>query len=356
MKRNLVLGLLLLVIHLLNANPLVSPNCFVLSELSFNSEGKWEIELKFLDDSFYYWGTGSIYISSNSGSTYLKQLNLNSIKEKMIVRINNDSLQSNLSINPQGDCISMGYSFAYSLTPPLAFGNLVTATVRTPRIGESIALYGFDYQYDFDFDYSIDKSPSIGYENDSTGMCGTIKGKIYDPYNLLPANAWLAGNGIIDFKPEANGNYSARITSSKHSIDKLYYFQTKSEMSRGYYVKISPVVLTTTEPDTIVNVDLHIFDIVSSIESIKSNQENIFKIAPNPITESSFNYEIAIPVKSSNSYIELYNMSGQMLERHYVTESKGKINLIQKLQAGNYTVRLFVNNKNYANSKVIIAN
>jgi len=356
MKRNLILGLFLLVIHFSNANPLVPPNCFVLSELSFDSEGKWEIELNFLDDSFYYWGTGDIYISSNSGWTNLKSLNLNSIKEKMILRINNDSLQSNLSINPLGDCVSIGYSSAYSLTPPLTFGNLVTATVRTPRFGESIALYGFDYHYDFDFDYSIDKSPSIGYENDSTGMCGTIRGKIYDPYNLLPANAWLAGNGIIDFKPEVNGNYSARITSSKHSIDKLYYFQSRSEISTGYYVKISPVVVTTTEPDTVVNIDLQIYDIVSSFKSIKSNQENIFKIAPNPIKESSFNYEIAIPVKSSNSYIELFNMSGQMVERHYVTESKGKINLKQKLTAGNYTVRLFVNNKNYSNSKIIVTN
>ncbi|MDD3323381.1 MAG: T9SS type A sorting domain-containing protein [Paludibacter sp.] len=355
MKRNLALWLFFLVIHLSYANPLVSPNCFVLSELSFNSEGKWEIELKFLDDSFYYWGTENIYISSNAGSTYLKPLNLNSIKDKMIVRINNDSLQSNLSINPLGDCISMGYSFTYSLTPPLTFGNLVAATVRTPKNGESIALYGFDYHYDFDFDYSIDKSPSLGSENDSTGMCGTIRGKIYDPYNLLPTNAWLAGNGIIDFKPEANGNYSARITSSKHNIDKLYYFTKESGMSLGYYVKISPVVVTT-EPDTIVNVDLHINDIVSSIESIKRNQENIFKIAPNPIKEFSFNYEIAIPVKSSNSYIELFNISGQMVERYYVTESNGRINLRHNLQTGNYTVRLFVNNKNYANSKIIIEN
>ncbi len=355
MKRNLVLGLFFLVINLSNANPLVSPNCFVLSELSFDSEGRWEIELKFFNDSFYFWGTENIYISSNSGGTNLKPLNLNSLKEKMIVRINNDSLQSNLSINPLGDCISIGYSFSYSLTPPLAFGNLVTATVRTPKIGESIALYGFEYQYDFDFDYSIDKSPSPGNENDSTGMCGTIMGKIYDPNHLLPENVRLAGNGIINFKPEANGNFSARISSSKHHIDKLYYYATENEKSMGYYVKITPVDITT-EPDTIVNVDLHIYDIVSSVESIKNNQESVFKITPNLIQESSFNYEIAIPVKSSNSFIEIDNLNGQMLERYSVTENKGKIKFKNKLKTGNYTVRLFVNNKNYASSKIIVAN
>ena len=86
------------------------------------------------------------------------------------------------------------------------------------------------------------------------------------------------------------------------------------------------------------------------------NQENIFKITPNPIKESSFSYEIAIPVKSSNSYIVLFNMIGQMVGRYSINESKGRINFQHKMQAGNYTVRLFVNDKNYANSKIIIAN
>lgn len=354
MKRSLALGLVFLVMHLVNGNPLPSPNNFVLSELFFNTEGKWEIELKFFDDSFYFSGTENIRISSKNGYTSLKHLNKDPNNDKLILKITSDSLQSNLLIDPLGDSIFIinGYT-VYPLIPPLVFGNCVTASIRAPKTGESISLYGFDYSYDYDFDYSIDKSPSVANENDSTGMCGTIKGKIYDPYNILPTNAWLAGNGIMDFKPEANGDYSARITSSKHKIDKLYYFATKSEMASGYYVKISPIVFTT-EPDTIVDIDLHIYDIVSSVEGIKNNQEIIFKIAPNPIKESSFNYEIAIPVKSSNSYVEIVSINGQVVGRYSVSESKGRINLERKLQVGNYSVRLFVNNKNYANSKIII--
>ncbi|MGB4414718.1 MAG: T9SS type A sorting domain-containing protein [Paludibacter sp.] len=355
MKRNLILSLLFLAVHFLNANPLPVPNDFVISELFFNSEGKWTIELKFVKTSFF--GTNGIYVTSVSGQSKLKQLTDDAIFNTKILTITNDSLQSDLTINPLGDSLFFFRESAYPIVAPLIFGNRVNASVRAPRINESISLYGYEYENenDFDYTYSIDKSPSIGYENDSTGMCGTIKGKIYDPYNLLPANVCLTGNGITDFKLEANGNYSARITSSKHTIDKLYYFGTNYEMSSGYYVKVSPVVVTT-EPDTIVNVDFHIYDIVYSIESIKNDQNIIFKIAPNLIKESSFNYEIAIPVKSSNSYIELFNMSGQLIERCNIIESKGTINLKRKLQAGNYTVRLLVNNKNYANSKIIVAN
>lgn len=356
MKRNLTLGLLLLVVHFSNANPLPSPNNFVLSELYFNAEGKWEIELKFFDESFYFYGTENIHIYSKSGYTSLKHINKDTNSDKLIIKITSDSLQSNLLIDPLGDSIFIINDFAaYPLISPLVYGNCVTSSVRAPKTGESIALYGFDYAFDYDFDYSIDKSPTIGYENDSTGMCGTIKGKILDPYSLLPANVWLAGNGIIDFKPEANGNYSARITSSKHNIEELYYFATRSEISRGYYVKILPVIITT-EFDTVVNVDLHVYDIVSSIESIKKNQESIFKILPNPIKDYSFNYEIAIPVKSANSYIEIINMNGQSVEQFSIYESSGRINLQKKLQNGTYTVRLCVNNKNYANSKIIVAN
>lgn len=352
MKKIFTLGLLLFAIHFLNANPIPTPNDFVLSELYFNSEGKWTMEVKFVGDSFY--GTEDIYIITASGISQLKRLSYESIFQKnMILTITNDSLMSDLTINSLGDNIYISREYVVSLVPPLVFGNLVQASVRAPENGESIALYGYDYQYDFDYDYSIDKSPSIGYENDSTGMLGTIKGQIYDPYNLLPSNVWLSGNGIIDFKPDVNGNYSTRITSSKHNIDKLYYFETNKK-SPGYYLKVVPVVVTT-EPDTVVNVDFHIYDIVSAVENIKNTQESIFKISPNSINELSFNYEITIPVKSTNSFIEIINISGQVMGRFSINESSGRIYLPEKLQAGNYTVRLFVNNKNYANSKIIIA-
>jgi len=352
MKRNLTFGLLLLALNFLNANPLPVPNNFILTELFFNSEGKWTIELKFVDG--YYFGTDGIYVSSISGRSELKQLNDDAIFKTKIVTITNDSLKSDLIINPLGDSIFVYRQSAYPVVPPLIFGNRITASVRAPKISESIALYSFDFQYDFDFDYSIDKSPSLNNKNDSTGMYGTIKGKIYDPYNLLPTNSWLAGNGIINFKPAANGDYCARITSSKHNIDKLYYFTSESGISSGYYVKVSPVIVTT-EPDTIVNVDLHIYDIVSSIESLKSNQESILRILPNPVKDYSFNYQIAIPVKSANSYIEIININGQKVGQFSISESNGKINLQNELQDGTYTVSLFVNNKNYANSKIIIA-
>lgn len=348
MKKIIVLGLIILATQFLNANPLVPPSNVAISELTFDSNGNWVIELKFFPDIISVQQIEKIYIKSLSGTSELKHFYGNIVSQTNILEVRNDSLTSSLSINPLRDSISVSINYyTYPLYPDLVFGDLTTSTINPLRVGQSVALIGENY--------SKDKSPTIGMENDTIGMCGTIKGKVYDPYNILPANTLLAGNSLFNFKFDESGNYSARITSSKHSIDKLYYHTADSEISSGYYVKLTPITVTT-EPDTIVTVDLHIYDIVSSVESLKSNQENIFKITPNPIKESSFSYEVAIPVKSSNSYIVLFNMNGQMIDRYKINENKGRINFQHKLQAGNYTVRLFVNDKNYANSKIIIVN
>ncbi|HRZ96236.1 MAG TPA: hypothetical protein P5084_01670, partial [Paludibacter sp.] len=101
MKRNLTLGLLLLAVHFINANPYPVPTNFVLSELVFDSEGKWTIELKILDHYYYNeytdFRTEEIFITSLSGQSNLKQLNNESIRKTLIVKITNDSLQSDLT-------------------------------------------------------------------------------------------------------------------------------------------------------------------------------------------------------------------------------------------------------------------
>jgi len=348
MKKIIVLGLIILATQFLKANPLVPPSNVAISELTFDSNGNWVIELKFFPYIISVEQIEKIYIKSLSGTAELKHFYGDIVSQTNMLVVRNDSLASNLSINPLRDSISVSINYyTYPLYPDLVFGDLTTSTINPLRVGQSIAL--------IEGNYSKDKSPTIGMENDTIGMFGSIKGKIYDPYNILPANTLLAGNDLYNLKFDESGNYSARITSAKHCIDRLYYYTVNSEISSGYYVKVTPVTVTT-EPDTIVTVDFHIYDIVSSVESLKSNQENIFKITPNPIKESSFSYEIAIPVKSSNCYLELINLSGQVIEKHSITEDKGRVYFKDKLQAGNYTVRLFVNNKNYANSKIIIAN
>lgn len=352
MKKLLLIIFALACVTISKANPIASPS-IAISELAFESDGNWVIELQGFDlnPNFHL---DSIFIESSTGISKLKRFSFDGISNIILVR--NDSLLSDLTINQAGDSLKLHYyfnSFDFSIyKSALVFGNFKTALFYSPRIGQTLA--GVPY-FQYSSTYSIDKSPTIGLENDSVGMCGTIKGYIYDKNNqLVTGNDYVFFGMGWDFNTTEDGSYSRRLFSYKNHISNLsVYYRPKMKWSD---VKIIPVDVSI-HPDTVVNVDIHLVDtLITDLNKIKSDLESVMHIYPNPINELSFNYNITIPVKSSDSYIEFTNVSGQRIARYEITESNGKINLPAKTVNGSYIIRLFVNNKNYATSKILIAN
>jgi len=78
------------------------------------------------------------------------------------------------------------------------------------------------------------------------------------------------------------------------------------------------------------------------------------KVYPNPVKEHSFYYETTLPVKSTNSAIEIIGLKGQKIGRYPISENKGTIKLSSNISRGVYTICLIVNNKNYANIKISV--
>jgi len=363
MKKLLLLMIALVCVPVLKANPIPAPAPDIrLSEIAFDSNGNWVIELQYYNtyNSDYEVSFDSIFISSSSGISKLKRYKTALGGGIMMVR--NDSLQSNLTINPVNDSIQVKffinpYPHTTVLTTPLVYGNFVTATLRTPKADQSMAVYEAPGLYSFynykryttDV-YSIDKSPTIGLENDTTGMMGTLHGKIYDTNNqlLTASDITYYGIGFYDIIPKTDGTYSTRIFSYKHNINLIYY----NSVGNKFILDIAPINVSV-QPDSVVTADIHILKI-TGINELKSDPEQVIRVFPNPITELSFKYEISIPVKSANSYIELINMAGQQVARYPITEDKGKIDLPAHTANGTYTLRLFVNNKNYGASKIVI--
>lgn len=361
MKKLLLIIFSLACFGITNANPLPSPPPLIgLSEIGFDSDGKWVIELGYQNiyNDNMYMPVDSIFICSSTGRSKLKNPRFNSWAGIMMVR--NDSLLSNLNIKPAGDSIQIEY-YVYNVKKlyiPLVFGNYKNATLACPQIGKSIASY---FVFDninmhnstsiFSNVYSIDKSPSLGVENDSTGMCGTLKGKIYDQNNQLLINSshGLLANGLFYFQPFSDGSYSVKAFSFKNRISKMYY----SEGYNNFIVDILPIEFNMI-PDSVISVDIHIQKI-TTVNEIKSDPVSVLQVSPNPIKDLSFNYKTSIPVKSSVSYIELISLNGQKIARFPITENAGKIKLSTNTINGIYTLRLFVNNKNYGTSKIIIA-
>ena len=235
MKKLLLIIFSLTCFTITNANPLPSPPPIIgLSEIGYDSDGKWVIEVGYQNiyNQNTYMPVDSIFICSSTGRAKLKNPRFNSWAGIMVVR--NDSLLTNLNINSAGDSIQIEYYVfnVKKLYVPLVFGNFKNATLACPQIGKSIASY-------FVFNntnhssapiyanvYSIDKSPTFGEENDTTGMCGTLKGKIYDQNNQLLINSTLAlgTHGLYDnIQPFSDGSYSVKVFSFKSSISRMYY-------------------------------------------------------------------------------------------------------------------------------------
>lgn len=365
MKKLLLLMIALVCVPVLKANPVVPPPATIeLSEIAFESNGNWVIELQYFN---YYHSNedlpiDSVFISSSTGRAKLKRFKIGT--DTGIIMVRNDSLLSNLVINPTSDSIHVTYfRRSYSNDPTTqttaaVYGDLVTATLHSPKTGQSIAGYGapglynhFNYSRNVEYIYSNNKSHSIGLVNDTTGMLGTVQGKIYDANNQLikASDITFYGLGLYDFQAKSDGTYSTRIFSKNHHINQLMY----NSGTNRFYLDIAPINVCIL-PDTVVTADIHILK-VTAVEQLKSDPQQVMRVFPNPLTELSFKYAISIPVKSSDSYLELINMAGQQVARYRITEDKGKIDLSANTTNGIYTLRLIVNNKNYGTNKITIA-
>ena len=96
------------------------------------------------------------------------------------------------------------------------------------------------------------------------------------------------------------------------------------------------------QPDSVVIQDIYLSDtiITTGIKEIDNNSESIFKIFPQPVEQQLLNYEIAIPIKSVETYLLFRNINGQELYRFLVTENKGMIVLPENITKGLYIVQL----------------
>lgn len=365
MKKNLLIIFACACVTMSKANPLPTPPPMIgISEFGLDSNGNWVIELWYnnISNENTHMPVDSIFISTSTGRSKLENFRFENSSGIMIVR--NDSLLSNLNINSVGDSIQLEYYYYHFietvkvLAKPAIFGNFKNATLNAPKTGESIASYfvfsdytRYNYGPYYENIFSIDKSSNLGIQNDSTGMCGTLKGKIYDINNQVLTNFTLSfyTKGIFGITPSADGSYSVRVFSYKNRITQIFY----NEGSNRFTVDITPLELDV-KPDTIIIADIHIQKI-TAIKEIKSDPVTTLQISPNPIKDLSFSYEISIPVKSSTSFIELINLNGQKIAQFPIAENKGKINLPANAINGMYTLQLFVNNKNYGTSKILIA-
>jgi len=355
MKKFFLTLIFLFIILILRANPLSSPTVS-LSEIYFDDNGKWVIELQYTDAQQDRVPIDSIWIESKSGISKIRRFNITGSTGLIIVR--NDSLLSPLTINSLNDSIRIIYNSGNYKLPDgslVIYGNLINSTLDSPQKGQSIA--GVPPYFPYINSYSIDNSPTIGMVNDTIGMCGTIKGHIYNRNNQLLSI--VGGNFYNDaqtdfyISPKLDGSYSIRSFSKRYRLDRLTYYNTVHP--QGFTAKISPIDISM-QPNSIVNLDIHILDsLMVGLNEINIGEGSLIKIFPNPVNELTLNYEIGIPVISTHCYIDLVNLNGFKICQFSIIENQSKISLPSNIENGVYIINLYANNRKYSSSKVKIS-
>ena len=356
--KKIILGCLALLLSFsAYSNPIALP-AVAISELSFDTENNWTLELYYTEDymsDMYSLSSvfDSIYVSSSSGKTKIKELPILSMGDRVFV-IKNSDLVSDLTIRPEGDSIKVQFFYADLMWndsyTPLIFGDYSNASVRAPKVGESIANPNNSYHSGI---FSIDASPSFGILNYPEGMTGTLYGNIYDKNNQLITNpdikfSMLNLLFLDNIHPKTDGSYSVQTYSYHQQFDFLYQV-----VGYTYYTIRITSIDFTMEPGASVNMDIHLLDdVVIANEEVNNS---LFKLYPNPVKDGSLNYSIDLPINAANCFIEVISASGQKIGQYPITQNIGAINLPSNAPQGTYIVNLYINNKKYDSSKIMIA-
>lgn len=330
---------------LLKANPIMLPQVNF-SELYFDKNGNWVVELEYIYDPAHYIPIDSIFIKSSAGIAKIRRYDMVNSNGLIIVR--SDSLLKALTINPIGDSIAVIYYFKqYGANKDgLVFGYYPNSEIGKPKSNQSIAKLGLNI--------CIDKSPTIGSINDSTGMCGTLNGKIFDMNNnLLNTNRNISLQYPI--RIDGNSNFSTRVLSCKSTLWGVFY-------SLGFGISYLSIIKIPYQmvPDSTINNDIHLLaeikkDPIDGINFMQNIQSKLLIIYPNPVQNSTnVNYAINMPVKSTNCMIVCTDINGKEVAKYSINEENGSIKLPSTIPNGTYFLQLILNAKAYSFSKLMV--
>ena len=264
-----------------------------ISELYFDENGKWEMELYYeiLIPTCEKLGTDqntseifldSACLSSAAGRERLKFTNYFSSGRYSI--ITEDSLMHGLSIDNQGDSLCLVSYFNYYGEKRITKSILIFGDHRGSNL--SILKPGQSYMHIGDDKYCKTNIPTLGHINNSNlGTFGFLKGRIFDKDNN-PVAGDTSGFGTNSFyydfwlKIDSFGNYTAKVYSRIDTICKLTYFD---QVSHASMINIIPVPFDL-DPDSVLFTDIHLLgELISTDKSTEKYEE--INIYPNPVKE-----------------------------------------------------------------------
>ena len=344
---------ILMPIKMFVGNPVVIPQAFI-SEFKFDANNNWILEITFgYSKPYIQQEYDSICIETSNG---FSRLNLDNIEDSTnLFVITSDSLVIPLTINRDGDRIKL-YSY---LSPPwsepvidsLVFGDYPDSYFDFLPDEYSIARIGYG------IGFAKDKNPTIGFENDTVGTCGTLSGLIYDKNNILVTS----GNFILDNPLYINS--AGIFTTSVFARRVTFKFMTNNyEPGHFQGVRIDTIKLNTN-PDSLFINDIHILtDFIVDVEEEQIENTSLVSIInyPNPFN-STTNFIVTIPIElqSKPKEINIFNVNGEKIFSINTSENlnaswDGKDMKGNPVSTGIYYYQLVIGGRILKNGKMIL--
>jgi hypothetical protein len=321
------------------ANPIALPTIEI-SELLFDISNNWKLELGYYEVNQNGLTIDSIFIYSTTDTIKLPTYPF--IGSIGVFVITNDSLDTDFQIKRQGDTIKVvSYCMVYPFEDVLIFGNCQGASINYPREGQSISKY---WMY-----YVKDNSPSIGASNDTTGMCGTIKGIIYDKYSAPVSQIKFCID--YQFETSENGEYSTRVYSKPTTFNQLSHIVGQYTTQSVSITEISYIM----EPDSVIERDIYLLDtLTTGLNDLTINNTPV-KIYPNPISATDkLMVEIDLPVITSNIWIEITSLDGKLINKEKITNTKSLIDTPNT--NGIYILRVLFDKQIISSNRILVTN
>jgi hypothetical protein len=300
-------------------NPM-PPRIAVVSELQFMEGNNWILEIGFLFGNHYEQGEfDSICIRNSSGYSRIVMDNIPDGTTQFILTA--DSLPGYFDINRNGDYITvLSYrtditgalidSVSFGDFPGSKFPGLLPYDYSICRLTFFIKDWG---TYDI---YCRDKSPTIGFPNDTAGTNGILTGYMYDKNNTLITD----GSFLIDHPVyfDSTGLFSCSIPSGVLHTNHIW---------QKYFLSWIPAEIDTLHfdiyPDSGVVNDIHFKNYIVGVNDPGSPEEYALEVInyPNPFNSStSFYIKIPPGFIYEKSEINIYSINGEIVNTINIKE------------------------------------
>ncbi|MHC1777026.1 MAG: T9SS type A sorting domain-containing protein [Lentimicrobium sp.] len=343
--------LLFLVFPLLFSNLITlansAPPMALLREVLFDSSGNWSVELYLYQEPYI----DSIWVEFSSGGACVTSYTL--IAPDDLTVIDNSNLSTPLTVNPDGDYIIIrSFGASYSHYDSLAFGNYPGSILDCIHTGVSYAWIEIPVN-GWSSGFSIDKTPTMGLINDTSGAVAYFSGTAYK------VNGEVFTAGEIVFVPEVlsisihpDGTFNHPIFVRRYDCEEIRIIQYSPYSYADY--TIVPLEFCAL-PGSTVHEDFVTTGLVTNSQNVKMKDPLVI-VSPNPFT-TAITFYWSAPAFSPNDFTELsiFDEQGKQLlkERIRIDSQKYQWNPEGHVPSGVYVYQLVRNGLAVSSGKIV---